>query len=139
MGKEPMTWNASGKVVALTEEEILRQNGDAKVLWDESGSGHAKTAEIIPSSWDTGFWMILRDLGDLGMEVLPSAAADKPRLSIFAPEGSILLVVLYVFVVVLAIALLPLSFLLRQIGRSGYAASLRRAAVREKALERMPN
>lgn len=139
MRKEPVTWDVSGKVVALTEDEVLRQSGEAKVLWDESGSGIAKTAQIVPSSWDTGFWMILRDLGDLGVEVLPSVSADKPRLSIWTPQGNVFLLVFYVFVFVLAIVLLPLSFLLRQIGRSGYAASLRRAAVREKALERMPD
>jgi hypothetical protein len=138
MGKEPITWDASGKVVPLSESEAQRQNDDAKVLWDESGSAHAKTAEVLPSTWDTGFWMILRDIGELGMEVLPSASGDRPRLSILAPYSGVFLLVLYLVFFVVALVMLPLSFLLRIAGRKGYAWSLDRAARREKALEKMP-
>ncbi|MGV3614789.1 MAG: hypothetical protein ACO1SV_05565 [Fimbriimonas sp.] len=136
MGKEPITWDASGKVVPLTETEMQRQNAAAKVLWDESGSGNAPAPEVLPSTWDTGFWMILRDLGELGMEVLPSA--DRPRLSVFAPQRSILLVVLHSILLVVALVLLPLSYLVRLVGRQGYAWSLRRATAREKSRERLP-
>ncbi|AIE86698.1 hypothetical protein [Fimbriimonas ginsengisoli] len=134
MANEPMTWDSSGKLVPLTADEIQRQQADAHELWVESGNANAKMTEVIPISWDTGAWMILKDLGELGMEAVTSVWSDtKPRVYVPSVGMTGLSFLILALGFLLGLIFFPLSFLALNIGRRGYDWSLRRAVRREEA------
>lgn len=137
MSEGPVTWDASGKLVPLTQEEQERLNVDAHQQWVESGNAAVEGPAVIPVSRDTGCWMILRDLGEMGVDAVSFSRRDVGSGAVIVTPGAAILgVLLVVALFVVGLVLLPLSLLARWLGQRGYQASLDRAAKREKALER---
>lgn len=128
---EPVTWDSSGNMVPLTEEEAERQRAAAHEGWVASGNWDAPAPEVIATSWDTGFWMVVRDLGELGIQAVKFARLDS-AIEFFSPTpGGILLgVILCLAAFAIGIALFPLTLVLHFGGRAGYEWSLQRAASR---------